>query len=119
MTDKEKLVKICEEETKTIPGSLDRIRERALADGFDVQVSSVGPDVSRYGYECVWEHPEITKHNKEAFILNQGFFSLYWREEGDGTGFGIGGVYPIPGLFLEYGRLGNSYSMKFYQKGEI
>jgi len=110
----EQIKKICEEEAHTLENFVGRVMDRAKEAGIEVVVSALAPDVSRYVYDMVWEHAEITKHNETAHIMDSGFLTLYSLPDGPGTGFGIGGcTYPIPEVTLVFGRLGNTNALNF------
>lgn len=109
----EQIKKICEEEAHSTDGFVTRVMERAKEAGIQVCFTGLAPDTSRYGYEEVWEHERITEHNKTAHIMQCGFLTLYSLPDGPSTGFGIGGVYPIPEVTLVFGRLGNTKAFNF------
>lgn len=114
MTLKEHVKKIFVEETdKGIKGSIDRIMKRAKEEGINIKYESVSPDIERYEYEKIWESEIATRYNKEVNVLAAQFFTLYWREEGAGQGWGCGGFYPIPEMFFIFGRVGNTRCISF------
>jgi hypothetical protein len=70
-------------------------------------------DSTRFDYEKIWEHGMIKRYNENAHVMASYFMTIYSREEGAGEGWGIGGFYPIPAVFLTFGRIGNTHCIAF------
>jgi hypothetical protein len=114
MNLKDIVTSIFKEEHETgMKGMIDRALNRLKEAGVRVKFEAVDPDISRYDYQRVWESEIAQKYNKEAHVLNHQFFTLYWREEGAGQGWGCGGFYPIPEMFFIFGRVGNTRCISF------